>query len=79
MMHVFIQPVRLGDRARKARGWLVVSDGAIRAILSESEDGEIVLSLACDRRIQCEHVVMFRGLAEAHAWLMKRLASSRAA
>lgn len=78
-MHVHIQPVRLGDRARKAPGWLVVSDGAIRAILSEGEDGEIVLAMACDRRIQCEDLVVFGGLREAHAWLTKRLAASRAA
>lgn len=72
-MGVFLQQVLLGDRARRAPGWLVVHAGALRGILSRADDGEVVLTLACDRRIRTDDPLIFRDLREAHAWLARRL------
>jgi hypothetical protein len=33
-------PAQLGDRQRTAPGWLIVSDGALRGLLSEGALGE---------------------------------------
>jgi len=52
MQAITLQPVRLGDRKRTARGWLIISDGAIRLLLAEGPQGEVCLGSACDRRIE---------------------------
>jgi hypothetical protein len=71
-----LYPVKLGDRRRIASGWLVLSEGAVRGILSASADGEVLFGFACDRRIEPEGGMMqFRDLPEAHAWLERRLRS----
>lgn len=59
-----------------APGWLVIADGALRGIVSQSDDGELVLAAACDRRIQTPDPMLFRSLDEAHAWIRRRLAAS---
>lgn len=71
---VALQTVRLGDRGRTAKGWLVVSSGALRGILSEGPEGSVVFGFACDRRIMPEgELMIFVDLDEALAWLEKRL------
>jgi hypothetical protein len=55
---VALQGVRIGDRRRIARGWLVVADGAIRGILSAGTDGEVLFGFACDRRVTPEDGLM---------------------
>lgn len=76
MQGVSLQAVRLGDRQRTARGWLIISDGAIRGILTEGPEGEVYLGSACDRRIEPgENPLMFRDVLEAQAWVVKRLNS----
>ncbi|GEM_PF-5457960 len=76
-MIAVLYPVRLGDRGRRAAGWLVLSEGAVRGILSAGMDGEVILTAACDRRIQSDPPMIFRDLAEAQAWLSKRLRGTR--
>jgi hypothetical protein len=55
---VVLNPIRIGDRRRTARGWLVVSAGAVRGILSAGPDGEVIHAFACDRRIAPEGGLM---------------------
>lgn len=71
--NVSLHGIRIGDRRRSARGWLIVADGAVRGILTAGQDGEILFSLACDRRIAANDAIGFRHLNEAQAWLEKRL------
>jgi hypothetical protein len=66
-LDVFFQPLRIGDRRRRAPAWLVVYKGAVRGMLSQGDDAEIVLAIGFDRRIQTSHPMQFRDLAEAHA------------
>lgn len=71
---VGLSPVRLGDRGRTARGWLVVAEGALRGIMSAGADGqEVVFAFACDRRIEPHGVMLFQDIVEAQAWVEKRL------
>jgi hypothetical protein len=71
---VALSPIRIGDGPRTARGWLVVAHGAVRAILSAGDDGQIIHAFACDRRVVPEDGMMiFVDLDEAHAWFEKRL------
>jgi hypothetical protein len=71
---VALRPIRIGDRRRTERGWLVVSAGAVRGILSASRGGEVIHAFACDRRIAPEGGLMvFRDLDETLAWLERRL------
>lgn len=70
---VTLHGIRIGDRGRTARGWLVVSDGAVRGILSAGQDGEVLFGFSCDRRITPEGVIVFRDIEEARVWLEKRL------
>lgn len=72
-MEVFLQPIRLGDRARHAPGWLIVYEGAVRGILSQGEHDEVILTVACDRRIQMPDFLAFPSLAQARPWLAQRL------
>jgi hypothetical protein len=75
---VALSPIRIGDRRRTARGWLVVSSGAVRGILSAGRDGEVIHAFACDRRITPEGGLMvFRDLDETLAWLERRLPAER--
>jgi hypothetical protein len=75
---VALSPIRIGDRRRTARGWLVVSAGAVRGILSAGRDGEVIHAFACDRRIAPEGGLMvFRDLDETLAWLERRLPAER--
>lgn len=72
-----LHKIWLGDRSRRAAGWLVVQAGAVRGILSLENEGEVMLAAACDRRIQADHPPVFRDLSEAQAWLARRLVSHR--
>lgn len=66
--------VLLGDRRRTGRGWLILSEGAIRGILTGASDGSVIFGMACDRRIQpTEDLMIFRDLLEAKAWLDRRI------
>lgn len=68
-----LHPIRLGDGKRTATGWLVVSHGAVRAILTPL-DGEVLLGFACDRRIRpLDGCLRFCGFQEARSWLERRL------
>lgn len=68
-----LHPVLLGDGARTATGWLVLSHGAVRAVLTPADDG-IWLQFACDRRARSpEGCLRFHGLQEARSWLERRL------
>jgi hypothetical protein len=75
LMGVTFSPVRMGDRRRTARGWLVVAEGALRGIMSAGPDGQVVHGFACDQRIApgSDGVIVFQGLDEAYAWAEKRL------
>jgi hypothetical protein len=71
---VRLYEIRIGDRGQTRPAWLVLSEGAARGLLIAGEDGEILFGLAFDRRIRpAEDVMIFRDLAEAQAWLEKRL------
>ena len=72
-MALLLRPVRLGDRRRSAPAWLILCEGSLRGILSQGEDDEIILAVACDRRIQTADPMRFSGLTEAHAWVSRRL------
>jgi hypothetical protein len=72
---VRLHEIRLGDRRHVRQAWLILSEGAVRGLLLAGDDGEILFGLAFDRRIRpLEDVMTFRDLAEAQAWLEKRLA-----
>jgi len=77
MTGVQLLPLRLGDPRRTAPGWLVVADGAVRAILAAGEDGEILHGFTCDRHVQPDGLLVFRNLLEARAWMAKRLGAAR--
>lgn len=70
-----LQPVLLGDKQERAQGWLVVSDGAVRAILTPADRvHSIYFSFACDRRVRpVEGIMTFRNLSHASTWLAARL------
>lgn len=78
-MAVLLQPILVGDRRRSARAWLIFCDGSLRGILSRGDDEEVVLAMACDRRIQSADLMRFGGLEEARAWVSRRLAGRRSA
>ena len=66
--------VTLGDRWRKAPALYIVSDGAIRGLLTPGAMGEVVLSLACDQRLMSPgDLVTFDDLEQARRWLRERL------
>lgn len=66
--------IRLGDGSRIADGWLVISHGAVRAVLTPADDAGALLEFACDHRVRpCDGWRRFRGLGEAEAWLRARL------
>jgi len=76
---VRLYEISLGDRRHMRQGWLVLSEGAVRGLLIAGEDGEILFGLAFDRRIRpLDEMMVFRDLAEAQAWLEKRLATATA-
>lgn len=76
---VRLYEVRLGDRQHTRRGWLILSEGAVRGLLIAGEDGEILFGLAFDRRIRpVDEMMVFRDLAEAQAWFEKRLEPANA-
>jgi hypothetical protein len=70
---VLLQPILVGARRRSARAWLIFCDESLRGILSRGADGEVVLTVACDRRIQSDELMRFADLAEAQAWISRRL------
>ena len=73
-MRVAFDRIQLGDRRRTAPGWLITADGALRGILSADADGCVHFGFACDRRIAPDDGYMcFRDLAEAQAWIIRRL------
>lgn len=73
---VALHAVRLGDRHRTARGWLVVAHGAVRAVMSATPDGRILHACACDRRVlPADGLMLLEDLEEAQAWLELRLPS----
>lgn len=72
---VRLHEIRLGDRRHMCQAWLILAEGAARGLLLAGDDGEILFGLAFDRRIRpLDEVMVFRDLAEAQAWLEKRLA-----
>lgn len=74
MAQITLYPIRLGDRGRVAPGWLVLTDGAARALLTAGEDGEVLFGVWFDRRLRPDHDLMrFADIAEAQAWFQKRL------
>jgi hypothetical protein len=76
---VRLYEIRLGDRRHMRRGWLILSEGAVRGLLLAGEDGEILFGLAFDRRIRpIDEIMVFRDLVEAQAWLEKRLLPANA-
>jgi hypothetical protein len=76
---VRLYEMRIGDRRHLRQAWLVLSEGAARGLLLAGEDGEILFGLAFDRRIRpLEDLMVFRDLAEAQAWLEKRLMDANA-
>ena len=76
---VRLYEIRLGDRRHMRRGWLILWEGAVRGLLIDGEDGEILFGLAFDRRIRpLDEMMVFRDLAEAQAWLEKRLEPANA-
>lgn len=75
---VRLTPIRLGDRKRTAEGWLVICDGALRAIASRDEDGAVLYGFSCDARIRpLDGFMRFRDRPEFEAWLRKRLTPAR--
>jgi hypothetical protein len=74
---IVLHKIWLGNRSRRAAGWLVVHAGAVSGILSLENEGEVMLAAACDRRIQADHPPVFRDLPEAQAWLARRLVPQR--
>ena len=71
---VRLHEIRMGDRRHLRQAWLILSEGAVRGLLLAGDDGEILFGLAFDRRIRpVDDVMIFRSLAEAQAWLEKRL------
>src|SRR3546814_15512179 len=68
-----LEPILLGDGRLRAQGWLVISGGAVRAILTPG-DRAVYHSFACDRRVYPPDGFMtFSGLSEAGAWMSVRL------
>ena len=68
-----LQRIMLGDGRLRACGWLVVSGGAVRAILTPG-DQAVYFCFACDRRVYPPGGCMtFSGLPEADAWMRMRL------
>lgn len=77
---VRLYAIRLGDRRHQRQAWLILHEGAARGMLLAGDDGEILFGLAFDRRIRpLDEMMVFRDLAEAQAWLDKRLAPVGAA
>jgi hypothetical protein len=77
---VRLYEIRLGDRRHLRQAWLILHEGATRGMLLAGDDGEILFGLAFDRRIRpLDEMMVFRDLAEAQAWLDKRLAPVGAA
>jgi hypothetical protein len=71
---VRLYEIRIGDRRHLRQAWLILSEGAVRGLLLAGDEGEILFGLAFDRRIRpVEDLMVFRDLAEAQAWLEKRL------
>lgn len=67
------EPIVLGDGRLRACGWLVISGGAVRAILTPGDEA-VYFSFACDRRVSPPDGCMtFSGLPEADAWMRSRL------
>jgi hypothetical protein len=68
-----LRPITLGDGRRTARGWLVVSRGAVRAVLTPA-DRKMWLHFACDRRVRpADGYRTFGDVEEARSWLEGRL------
>lgn len=71
-----LHEIRLGDRRHMRQAWLVLHEGAVRGLLLAGDDGEILFGLSFDRRIRpVDDMMLFHDLAEAQAWLEKRLAA----
>lgn len=71
---VRLYEIGLGDRRQLRQAWLILHEGAARGLLLAGDDGEILYGLAFDRRIRpLDEMMVFRDLAEAQAWLDKRL------
>ena len=49
-----LRPIRLGDGGRVATGWLVVSYGAVRPILTPAGENAAILAFACYFRVRCQ-------------------------
>jgi hypothetical protein len=74
---MMLRPITLGDGPVRATGWLVIADGALRAVLTPA-DGGAWLAFACDRRLRPpDGFVRFRGLAQAEDYMRRRLEPPR--
>jgi hypothetical protein len=69
-----LHPIILGDGRVVATGWLVISDGAVRAILTPADRSGALLAFACDGRVRPpDGFVRFGGIQEAESYLRGRL------
>ena len=65
--------IKLGDGEFEARGWLVISRGAVRGVLIPYS-GQYVLHFSCDSAIQVMYNhALFRDWEMAADWLKNQL------
>jgi len=77
-----ITPILLGDRTVTAYGWLVISDGSVRAILTPAGGEHVVHCWACDERLRPPAgfgALSFKSLNQATCWMADRLKCDRKA
>lgn len=75
-----LAPILLGDRTLTAYGWLVVSSGSVRAILTPAGRDYVVHCWACDERLRVPPgfgVLNFTSLDQATDWMADRLDCDR--
>ena len=75
-----LAPILLGDRTLTAYGWLVVSGGSVRAILTPAGRNHVVHCWACDERLRVPPgfgVLSFNSVDQAANWMADRLDCDR--
>jgi hypothetical protein len=75
-----ITSILLGDRGLQAYGWLIISGGCVRAILTPAGGDHVIHCWACDERLRAPPgfgVLSFYSLEQAAAWLADRLGHQR--
>jgi hypothetical protein len=71
--------IKLGDGEHRSEGWLVVVDGAVRAIVTRGNGSTLILNVACDVRLGSKGPVFFDSLRQLKSWLSRRLGDTSAA